>query len=519
MAKRSRRVFRINNMTGLMNTMAEDNAYLTIDPNANYGVGINQTPFEFKRVENWMPINRGGLSKTFGFSLHKNVGSSTPITGLYRYIKSDGNRYFLVSYGNTVYKLVGSTLTSLSMTVSNNAYLHFETAYDECVVCDGSNSPQTFDGTTVANLTSGSDATALNGARQAIFYQNRLMLFSSTHDQSLVYYSDPGDISAGYASNFINCDVNDGQKITGIAKFFIPGELQPVLIVGKERSVGIIIGDGTLTNPYTFLKISQDLGIPGFRQIVQFKQDAAFLTPRGVSSYQTSLDNINIEQRFLSRNVSNQFTSLLPTYLPDALAWFDWKNRRVSFAVASGSSQYPNQIWHYDIELGGFYLQSGFTVTSAMVDTDGVVYTGSSTGKIYKHDPNVNSYDGLPILANLQTPYLDFFEPHYLKRIVNGRIVARGAGNYDLGLSSTINNGTGQGSSHTIRLISGSYSWGEGTWNESSSYQWGSAPLIRDKVFPGEIFENISFNFTQTGINQPIDLLEMILEVEYLNTI
>jgi hypothetical protein len=63
MPKPKTRTFRINNMTGLMNTMAEENSYLGIDPNANMGYGATTIPFEFKNIENWMPLNRGGLSK------------------------------------------------------------------------------------------------------------------------------------------------------------------------------------------------------------------------------------------------------------------------------------------------------------------------------------------------------------------------------------------------------------------------------------------------------------------------
>src|SRR5688572_258987 len=104
-----RRTFRINNMTGLMNTMAEDNAFLTIDPNANLGVGFSEIPFEFKRIENFKPANRGGLSKSKGYSVAKYVGSNTPITGLYRFTLSNGTSKFIVGYGNTVYSLLSGT--------------------------------------------------------------------------------------------------------------------------------------------------------------------------------------------------------------------------------------------------------------------------------------------------------------------------------------------------------------------------------------------------------------------------
>lgn len=142
-------------MTGLMNTMAEENAFLTLDPNARMGAGGITVPFEFKDVTNWMPLNRGGMSITFGYTLLKDVGSATKITGLYRYIKSGGTSYFMVSYGSTLYTLSSGTLTSTTMSVTSGAYLDFETAYDKLIVCDGAGNVQTWDGTTVANLAAG----------------------------------------------------------------------------------------------------------------------------------------------------------------------------------------------------------------------------------------------------------------------------------------------------------------------------------------------------------------------------
>ncbi|MEB3286179.1 MAG: hypothetical protein VKJ04_01615 [Vampirovibrionales bacterium] len=513
----SRRYFRINNMTGLVNTMAEDNAYLTLDPNANLGVGFSSVPFEFKRVENFLPTNRGGLSKTFGYTVYHDVGSAVPITGLYRYIRANDTSHFMLSYGDSLYTLLGGSLSAIGMSISNGALVSFETAYDKLIVCDGVGGPQTYDGSSVASLTSGDDVTAALGARQAVFHQNRMFLFSTSHDQSLLYYSEGGLIGQGYASNFVNCNVNDGQKITAIARFFIPGDLQPVLIVAKERSLGVVIGDGTLTNPYTYIKVAEDIGVPGFRQIVQFEQDAAFFTKQGICSYQSSQSNDNLERRMLSKNIANQFTSLSSAYLSNALGWLDWKRRRVTFAVPEGSSQYANKLWHYDTDLGGFYAQTGFDVTSVMVDTDGTVYTGTSSGQVLVHEENVHAYGGEKIQGIIQTPYLDFFEPHYYKRIVDGRVIVRGNGSYNLGISAKTNNGIGIGSSHTVALSGGAYTWGAGNWSDDGAYQWATAPLTRNKFFPGGIFENISFTITQNGKEEPVDFLEMILEVEYLN--
>ncbi len=513
----TRRKFRLNNMTGLMNTLNEENAYITFDPGANYGSGLTSIGFEFKNVTNFQPIYRGGLSKTTGFSLYKNVGASTPIRAIGRYQKSDGTNHFIVAYGGNVYRLSTlGVLTSLSMTVSD-VYLSLLTAQDILIICDGTNVPKTWNGITSGVLCTGSDATAATGFKQAIYDKSRVFAFSSTHDTSLVYYSNPGVTNAGYASNFIACDTNDGQKITCLAKFFVPGSLDPVIIVGKERSIGIIFGDGTTQNPFTFTKISNDFGIPGFRQTSQFEQDIAFLTPRGVSSYKTAQTNANIEQKLLTGKVYNDFANLSVNALPDAHCWYDWKNRRISFAVAGSNNIYPDTIYHLDLASGGVYKQTGFNVCCAFVDNDGTLYTGDNLGNIFVHSKSQFSYNGSPISATLTTPYLDFFDSKSYKRIIEAEIVFRGNGAYPFGISGQIDYGLQASGSISINSTSGNYTWGNGLWTtDSIVYQWGATPLVRQKFFPTGLFKNISFTIAQSGANQPLDLLEILFDVEYL---
>jgi len=507
-----RKRFRISNFLGGMNTVAEDNNVFTLDPNALLGNAFTQVRTEFRNLDNWLPLKRGGISKAPGFELFKNTGSTDDITGLYRYIKADGTSLFLYSQGTAIYKLVAGTATSIGATITSGAYTHFETALDKLVYCDGVLAPKTWDGTTVAALTNGPSV-----LRATLWTQNRLFGFGNTGtNASYVYYSDAGTLD-NMANNFISCDVNDGQKITAIARFFIPGTLEPVIIVGKERSIGIITGSGTASDPYTFSKIAFDVGIPGFRQIVQYGQDAAMLTPQGVISYQTALQDANIKRNAISQKVEDQFTELLQTYLDDSIGWFDWKNNLVRFAVPHSTDTVPSRIWTFDPVNGGWYKQTGFNLTAVFVDTDGTVYHGDDTGKIYQTDGTADNYNGEPIEAVARTGFIDFFEPDYYKRIVHASITIRGNGAYGLTCATRLDYGTKDGTSHNITITSGGYTWGGGTWtSNSATYQWGGASLLTKNFFPGGIFKNIDFTFTQDGEDEPLDILDMTFEIEYL---
>lgn len=503
-------------MTGGMNTIAEDSAYNTFDPNSSYGAGVAQIGFEFKNVDNWDVIYRGGLSKDYGFSQYFSTGVSSNITGLYRYINSGGDNLFIYSQGTNVYKLVAGVSTSIHSTLSNGALTHFETAKDKLVICDGIAQPYAWSGSGATAVVS---ADAPSGARQTLYTQNRLWVFSATNNTGLVYYSDVDNITTGYATNFVNCNQNNGQKITGIAKLFVPGVLEPTIFVAKERSCGIITGTGATDDPYTYKEVKSDFGVSGFRHVVSYQQDIGFLTNAGVSTYRTAiLQNVNIEENFISKNIRDQFTALSQTSLPNAWSLYDWKQARLYFAVATGSNTYPDTIYCYNLKTSGWRKKTGFTSTCGFIDKDGTVYHGSPDGKIYNWGATTFNYNSSPINAMFQTPYIDFYDADAYKRIVHSKMTIRGNGNYGLTVGCSLDYGKRTGSSHTLPLNAGSYVWGGGVWtSDVNTYQWGGPPLVKDKFFPRDIFQNISFTVNQTGADQPVDIIDWVIEVEYLN--
>jgi hypothetical protein len=497
--------FRLSSLTGGMNTTAEENSLITFD-NGIIGQGS-----EARLIENFTPLNRGGQSKTKGFSIYKALGSAV-VTGIYRYEKSNNTAWFLAGAGNSLYQIdVPGSPVLLYSGLGTNAYLDFETALDQCVICDGINAPIKFDGTTLSALGGG----APNGTQQSLFYQNRLWLFGGSNP-SLLYYSDPGNISAGYSSNYVNCDVNDGQRITSITAFFIPGQLRPVILVGKNKSVGMVTGEGTTSDPYTFIKINQDAGIPGFRQMVQFGQDVAYLTTKGLSSFQTNNAYVNLTYTQLSEKIRDLFLTANPNSLYSAITFYDWKHSRITVALAEANQTYPNVLYHFDTRMQSWYRErwaENQTCTAIWIDPDGTCFHGDHLGNVYKHG-DTNSFDGKAISATYKTPYLDFGTPHLYKRIIAARAILRGSGNYALGIETALDYGARIGKSYTIPLGGDTFTWGTGYWSASGLSRWGASPIRNRKFHPSGFFQNIQFTFNQTGIEQPMDLFQLEFDVE-----
>ena len=505
----STKTFRLNNLTGGINSISEATDLITF---SQTGQGA-----EASDIENFAPGERGAQTTCNGFTAYY-THPSGPITGMYRFIQSNGNSYFIFSQGTSVYKLVSGTATSIGMTVTSGAYLHFETAMDKLIVCDGVLAPQTWDGTNVATIGNGAPV----GARQSLFYQNRLWIFGLNGggaNSSYLYYSNPNDPTTGYSTQFVQCNTNNGQHITSMQPFYVAGDNNPVILVAKSRSVGIMNGDGSDT-PYEYSQINTDFGVPGFRLSIAFEQQAAYMTPNGVASYNAGqpYNENKLLYQYLSEKVRNLFQSFNPQYLPNGLCWHDWKNTRVSFAVPELSQSVNNVIWHYDYRLSCWYKErwgGSFNITANLIDADGTWYHGDSMGVIYIHGPTYTSFNGSPIIAYYKSAFFDFGDPAIEKEILETQLTISTQGTYGVGISSVMDYGSRIGKTNNVNLIGGAYFWNGGQWNSSGTYKWGAAPIVTRRFIPVGYFRSIQFNIQNSGLNQPLTLFELDFTVQF----
>jgi hypothetical protein len=492
---------RLRALTGGINTVSELNNLISFDFGGT-GAGC-----EFVDIENYFPLNRGGQSRVGGFSLFFDTGSTLAINGLYRFIKSDGTNLLLFGQSTKVYKLVSGVKTDIGITTSA-AYLTFETAMDRVVICDALAKPFTYDGSATGSLTA-----APAFAKQSLFYQNRLWVITDqSPNSSYVYYSNPSDITTGYGTQFIPCGLNDGQKIVSISKFFIPGTLDPVILVCKERTKGIILGDGSDANPYYYVTVDLDAGGVSLRGVVQFGQQIAVLTPQGVNSYtpgQTNENNLNY--KYLSEKVRPSFQALNQNALNSSISWYDWKNTRISFAVPETSFQTPNVIWHFDTRLGCWYKERwnlGQDCTASLIDSpSGNWYHGDSQGKIYLHDMN-GSFDGQNITSFMIFPFLDFGNPRQLKRCIQAAMMVRSSTSASLGFGIKLDYGQSYAKSITLNIQNSGTTWGSGKkWGDGT--KWGSTPNKYIRFYPGGPWQTMQPSINQTGIGIKTDIFEI----------
>lgn len=479
---------------------------------ASFGDGVLA---EASDIENWMPVVRGGQRTEYAYDTVKTTGTGTFIQGIYRYYKANGTSTLVAVWDGNLYELDSSyNETLISGGFSTTNYIHFETAYDKLIICDGTNNAKQYDGSTVTTLTT--DVVAPTASK---FYLDRLFLIDPSNQPGYVYHSDAGVITTGYTSNFIKCDNQDAGKITAIDTVFYAGDATTYLVVGKDISIGIITGDGTTADPFIYSQVNRDAGVVGFRALTQSQQDMAYLTLKGVSSIKTDLREVGVQYSYLSNKVQDDFQTIDPTAGANSHCYYDWFNSRIRFFMPTAGYTYPNVCWNWDVLTGGWYkTRYDKEITASFIEKNSNVILGTSTGNLLvpRRSPG-GSFGGNAINSVYKTGYLDFGAPQRRKRIKDVWVFAKGRGDYNFSIATSIDYGVQKGDSGTIDLSGSSFTWGGGTWtDDANTYQWGGPPISIQRFMPRGYFRNIQIAITKTGIDEPLDLYKLVFDVEYL---
>lgn len=475
--------YKIGPLTGGLNSSAEDGSLISYQNREGLGV-------ELRAHKNWLPLRRGGLKLPDGY--RQTLRLPAAVAGLHQLYRSNGVVTQLAVAGGKLYSMDGGVYRELGTGIATSDRVQITTAKDSAVVSDGVNKLWQWDGTTFSAIDN-----AVGAAKASLYYQNKLWYFRADAETSLLYHSDPLDITDGYADNFVACLPSNGQAITSIASYFVPATLEPIIIVTKERSVGIVTGTGTDSSPYTYMEVNQEAGVLGTEQVVQFGADVAYLTLKGVSSYKTESLSGNLTHTYLSEKIRDKFLEANLTNFSKAKAWHDWKQRRICFAVPLTGQTEPSTIYAYDTELRAWHEEEWPSGISAiMVLRDGTVVHGDSLGNVYEHAEGLG-YGTTAISPSLATDYTDFGRVFNYKRIVEMRVKFRTQGTLPYTLGLNYNNGEIAGQSYRLDTLDKTRRWGQGVWSASTDDGvWGGETLREIKLYPASCFDTVQFTLS-----------------------
>jgi hypothetical protein len=508
--------FYTNQLGGGINTMSAPDAI-------PFFSGREPVQAQWAELENWVPNSYGSLTKATGFTLDHTSGTASPISGMCRYTKNNGNTFFVYTQGANLWQRTGAaTRTNISSSLAVTTTPCLTVAQDLLIVCDGTNAPLTWNGTVTGvlddRLPAVGSPNVCVGATGFVYSQRRGWLFGMPADPSFLLYSTENDITDGYATQIVACNVGDGGKITCVQELFRPDSFETALVVFKSNgTVGLVTGDGSPSNPFTYSVISRDGACLGLNGAVQMGQNMAYLTTNGVSTLETDLQNVNLNRGELSALVKNRFSELDKVNLKNAIVQQDPAKNRICFLVPENGQTYPTVIWHYHTGLKAWYKErwpDGYRATSSFIDADDMWYHADESGKIYRHD-TVFSFDGKSINAVARTPYINFGKPVDYKLFNQCSLMVAGFGESQISASFRYDNGARSSQSLDVAITQSRYLWGAGQWKSDGSYMWQATQQQRPRFYPPGHFRNCQITCTHNSTAGPIQLFELVLGVEF----
>jgi hypothetical protein len=340
----------------------------------------------------------GRLTKRKGYSNYvtANIGS-TPVTGLYEYIKADGTTVLYAVVQDDIYEIANpSTWTSrLNNATVDIGEANFATFDNLCIAV----SPNI----TTSKSTGGAFSSLLGSPPSNVKYiethKGRVFMANSSAGKSRLHFcflNEPEDWTtiAGETTDagFIDVGLDDGDQITGIKS------IGNVLLVFKTTSTWAVFG----SNPLDFKvrKISPTVGCCANKTIIACDTFAIFLANTGV--YAANSDGVTM----LSYNIKPTIDTWTSTQRSTACA--GRLNTQYWLAIDSDSNSLPDVVYYLDYVYGvwGYYTNKKENVFYTR--RDGTLLSGGSdTDVIRKHNDTDND-NGSAISMIWDTPDYDF---------------------------------------------------------------------------------------------------------------
>lgn len=384
---------------------------------------------ESSDLENIQFVESGAPSKSPGYSQVGNTLSNNP-KGLGFYTDTLLNKYLLTTDGGVLKYLSGSTWTSISgatFDTTSTTQINFTQARGKMYVWDGVNG-----GAELSSLTLTRPGT-MPRAKFSIYYSGYHIASGTSTQENRLYISRASDASAFTNSvgavtsgedpdnatsvpgasvftdsttpvaQFIDVSKNDGDRITGLAKF------NEVLVIFKEKSVFQLTFDST--GIPLIQAVTKNYGCVSHRSIDNVDNDVFFMTRNGlyVLGNEPNFFNV-IRTNELSARVHPTIETMNPLYYTNTTALF---NQYVYYiGVTTGSSATNDTVLTYDKRFTAFSKWSHvkpecFTAYIDSTNTESVYFTSANSAKIYKLTPTTFTSDGSAISSRFVSKAFD----------------------------------------------------------------------------------------------------------------
>lgn len=417
-------------------------------PIVNPGKGLNTlisdsliNDQESSSLDNIQFIESGAPSKAPGYEQLGDDLTNNP-RGLGYFVDSNGTGSLLTVDGADLKKYNGSVWQTVSgVTFNTSSQINFSQARGKIYIWDGVGGGASYDGTTLTRpgtMPSAKFSIQYNGyhiaagtntQRSRVYISVLLDASDFTNDPAAVTTGEDPDNStsvpgatvfSGTGSGstiayFVDVSKDDGDKITGFAKF------ADVLIIFKEKSIFQLTFDST--GVPVIEAVTKSYGCVSHRSIENVDNDVFFLTRNGIYVLGNEPNYFNvIRTNELSARIHPMIESINANQYTKATGIF--YSYQYILGVPTGSNTANDMVITYDRRFLAFskwthVMPESFTTYIDSNNAEQLVFTSSNSAKIYQLTPSTYSADGAAINATWSSKAYDLGDFSSYKRWID----------------------------------------------------------------------------------------------------
>lgn len=480
-----------------------------------------------------MNLDKNGAETRGGNShVHSAAYGGSAVMGLFDYTLNNGTQFLMAL--TTDGKLWKNTTTSIHTFSTTGKYPGFSVMNNVLYVCNGANTPQTWDGSAgtssdVAALAS--DWTGSNFPQIMIKHgrgnSERFWAIGCSSNPNDVYYSATNDgteadfSGAGSGSIYIE---TEGSGLTGGIEF---GDR--LILFDRLRSYVIDDAD-TSTSNWGYQASQFKSGLANFRLVVKTENDIVAMQEDGTIYSVTAVQSYG-DYKLASLTEPAYIDEWIQEYINLTLIAkfhmiYDPTNRVIkTFMVYNGSSNVDVAL-PYFIDRGPLVgwatphdnqdYASGYHAVSSCLYRSAVgsykVYTGDTSGNVWELETSSKNDNSNAFVSLAKTPRLNFENARMTKRFMRGFLLTKASGNHRITVTIWVNNRNA--GTATVSLNNGQAVWGVAVWG---SFVWADADEIIDQIYRiNGIGERIQFEFRNNNADEPFYISQNLTDFSYL---
>jgi hypothetical protein len=471
-----------------------------------------QAPGSATTLDNFEPSVDGGYRKIQGYAKFSAVDVDVAEVGNVVGVAVVELDKALARKGDNYYTSTGTTWTEVLTAPTGGANKFRFDNYnfngsEKFVVVDGVEDPAFYDvgaGTMAYDISAPTDVTGAHIVKvfknHIFFAKENLLTFTEPYTDNGY---DPGDGSGV---------INVGHVITGLIVF------RDQLIIFTTDTILRLSGNTLLD--FELNPITSKTGCLDPDTVQEVGGDIMYLGPDGIrwlSATERNNDfgleraSSNIQSKALSIITSGASYASLPVRAKNQYRLFTYiENRPRSLSEGLIATKFSDQ-GTTNIAWSRMLGMKVYSVHSRQFSDREVIFFTSETGYVYRMDFG-NSFDGEPIRAVFETPYMPINDPRVRKTIYKHTLYLKtqGAFGFTVNLRFDYNpSGTIQPPGFTLASETGVGIWGQSTWGQFTYSRAVSDTFINQTVGSGFV---VAIKYEDNSTNPPFTLDYVILE-------